>query len=103
MTIVMREIQLRLAAKAWLEQASRRSAEWSHFRLSDPWLNGCLQANAFSDQCLPNSTLLLINALVVIDGENWRLSADGKKLRYSADVIASLRFHAPGATSAKAS
>jgi len=24
--IVMREIQLRLAAKAWLEQASRRSA-----------------------------------------------------------------------------
>ncbi|WP_353070170.1 hypothetical protein RBB75_08425 [Tunturibacter empetritectus] len=25
MTIVMREIQLRLAAKAWLEQASRRS------------------------------------------------------------------------------
>ena len=27
MTIVMREIQLRLAAKAWLEQASRRLAE----------------------------------------------------------------------------
>jgi hypothetical protein len=33
--IVMREIHLRLAAKAWLEQASRRSAEESLFRTSD--------------------------------------------------------------------
>jgi hypothetical protein len=30
----MREIHLRLAAKAWLEQASRRSAEESLFRTS---------------------------------------------------------------------
>jgi hypothetical protein len=37
--IVMRELQLRLAAKAWLEQAFRRAAESSHFRISDPWLN----------------------------------------------------------------
>jgi len=51
----MREVHLRLAAKAWLEQASRRSAESSHFRISDPWLNCCLQATALSDQCLPNS------------------------------------------------
>jgi hypothetical protein len=57
--IVMREIQLRLAAEASLEQASRRVAELSHFRLSDPWLNCCLQANALSDQCSPNSTLVL--------------------------------------------
>src|SRR5260370_34435746 len=56
--IVMREIQLRLAAKAYLQRASRRLAEWSHFRLSDPWLNCCLQANALSDQCLPNSKLV---------------------------------------------
>jgi len=35
----MREIQLRLAAKAWLEQASRRSADSSPFPIGDPWLN----------------------------------------------------------------
>jgi hypothetical protein len=29
--IVMREMQLGLAAEAWVEQASRRSAEYSHF------------------------------------------------------------------------
>jgi len=62
--IVMREIQLRLAAEAWLERASRRLAEQSHFRLSNPWLNCCLQANALSDQCLPNLTLVLWNALL---------------------------------------
>jgi hypothetical protein len=32
LTIVVREIQLRLAAKAWLEQASRRLAESWPFR-----------------------------------------------------------------------
>jgi hypothetical protein len=42
----MREIRLRLAAKAWLEQASRRSAELSRFRISDPWLNCRLQGKA---------------------------------------------------------
>jgi hypothetical protein len=49
LTIVTREIQPRLAAKAWLEQASRRSAEWSSFRISDPWLNCCLQADTLID------------------------------------------------------
>jgi hypothetical protein len=34
-------------------------AESAHFPVSDPWLNCCLQANALSDQCLPNSTLVL--------------------------------------------
>jgi hypothetical protein len=49
LTMVTREIQPRLAAKAWLEQASRRSAEWSPFRISDPWLNCCLQADTLID------------------------------------------------------
>jgi hypothetical protein len=38
--IVVREIQLRLAAEAWLEQASRRLAESLHFRLSDVSMGG---------------------------------------------------------------
>ncbi len=62
--IVMREIQLRLAAEAWLERASRRLAESSHVRLSNPWLNCCLQAHTLSDQCLTNSTLVLKRASV---------------------------------------
>jgi hypothetical protein len=44
--IVMREIHLRLAAKVWLEQASRRSAEESLFRTSDPRLDCCLQGES---------------------------------------------------------
>jgi hypothetical protein len=31
LTIVMREIQLKMAAEAWLNPASRRSAEWEVF------------------------------------------------------------------------
>jgi hypothetical protein len=34
----MRELHLKAAAEAWFEQASRRSAESSPFRISDPWL-----------------------------------------------------------------
>ena len=49
--IVMREIQLRLAAGAWLERASRRLAESLLFRTSDPWLNCCLQTNASDYSC----------------------------------------------------
>lgn len=61
MTIVMREIQLRLAAEAWLERASRRSAEQSPFRLSNPWLNCCLQADTLIDvACAPGWSLALI-------------------------------------------
>ena len=33
--------------------------------LRDPWLNYCLQANALSDQCLPNSTLVLCKSASV--------------------------------------
>jgi hypothetical protein len=63
LTIVVREIQLRVAAKAWLEQASRRLAESWPFRTIGPCSTVAFRPKRSSSLFLPD-LILGDNALV---------------------------------------